>query len=390
MPAPAAPAAFDAHMMAIALRLAERGLGRTAPNPAVGAVIADEATGEVIARGWTAPGGRPHAEPEAIARAGERARGATMYVTLEPCSHHGGTPPCADAIIAAGLRRVVCAIVDPDPRVGGRGLERLRAAGITVEHGLMAAAAHWMAAGHILRVTERRPFVVTKLALGADGAVPRGAQGQPVWATSPAARAAGHLMRARADAILVGRGTVTDDDPLLTCRLPGLEDRSPMRVILARRLEGLHASRLALTAPDRGLWVFCADDSDASKLEALSARVFRVPVIGGALWLPSVMEALVAEGVTRLLVEGGPATWRAFSEAGLVDEAVLFHARARGGAALSEAHAIAALQRYVATTNLQFFDHRTVGSDDMMVFRRHWHSLGSPAARAKAGRESRT
>jgi diaminohydroxyphosphoribosylaminopyrimidine deaminase/5-amino-6-(5-phosphoribosylamino)uracil reductase len=384
MPAPAPRAAFDAHMMAIALRLAERGLGRTAPNPAVGAVIADEATGEVIARGWTAPGGRPHAETEAIARAGARARGATMYVTLEPCSHHGATPPCAGAIIAAGITRVVCAIEDPDPRVAGRGLSTLRDAGIAVERGLMAEAAHWMTAGHILRVTERRPFVATKLALGADGAVPRGAQGQPVWATSAAARAAGHLMRARADAILVGRGTVIDDDPLLTCRLPGLEDRSPMRVVLARRLDGLHASRLALTAPERGLWVFCGGDSDAAKLEAVTARIFRVPVIGGALWLPSVMEALVAEGMTRLLVEGGPTTWRAFSEAGLVDEAVLFHARARGGTALSEAHGLAVLQRYVATANLQLFDHRTVGSDDMMVFRRHWRSIKAPTAHKKA------
>lgn len=385
MPGSAAHADFDAHMMGIALRLAERGLGRTAPNPAVGAVIADEESGEVIARGWTAPGGRPHAETEAIARAGARTRGATMYVSLEPCSHHGATPPCAEAIIAAGLKRVVCAIEDPDARVAGRGLATLRAAGIAVERGLMAEAAHWMAAGHILRVTERRPLVVAKLALGPDGMVPRGAQGQPVWATSPAARAAGHLMRARADAILVGRGTLVDDDPLLTCRLPGLEDRSPTRVVLARRLEGLHASRLALTAPERGLWVVCGEQSDASKLAAAGAHIFRVPEIGGALWLPSVMEALVAEGVTRLLVEGGPATWRAFSDAGLVDEAVLFHARGRGGAALSGPAAVAALQRYVATTNLQLFDHRTVGSDDMMVFRRHWRSLGSQAARARAG-----
>jgi diaminohydroxyphosphoribosylaminopyrimidine deaminase/5-amino-6-(5-phosphoribosylamino)uracil reductase len=375
MPASAASATFDAHMMTIALRLAERGLGRTAPNPAVGAVLADETTGEVIARGWTAPGGRPHAETEAIARAGARARGATMYVTLEPCSHHGGTPPCAEAIIAAGCKRVVCAIEDPDPRVAGRGLGRLREAGIAVERGLMAEAAHWATAGHILRVTERRPLVIAKLALGADGMAPRGAQGQPVWVTSPEARAAGHMMRARADAILVGRGTVIDDDPLLTCRLPGLEGRSPIRVVLARRLDRLHASRLALTAPERGLWVFCGGESDASELEALGVRVFRVPEISGALWLPSVMETLVAEGVTRLLVEGGPGVWGAFSRGGLIDEVALFHARARGGAALSGVHAMEALQRYVATTNLQLFDHRRVGSDDMLIFRRHWLSL---------------
>ena len=219
---PAERSDFDTQMMQIALGVAARGLGRTAPNPSVGAVIADERTGEIIARGWTAPGGRPHAETEAIARAGARARGATMYVTLEPCSHHGVTAPCADAIVDAGLARVVCAIEDPDPRVAGRGLARLRKAGIAVERGLMVEAAHWLAAGHILRVTERRPLVTAKLALDADGSVPRGGAGKPVWATGPAARAAGHLLRARADAILVGRRTVLDDDPLLTCRLPGL------------------------------------------------------------------------------------------------------------------------------------------------------------------------
>jgi diaminohydroxyphosphoribosylaminopyrimidine deaminase / 5-amino-6-(5-phosphoribosylamino)uracil reductase len=154
--------------------------------------------------------------------------------------------------------------------------------------------------------------------------------------------------------------------------------------VLGRRLEGLQASRLALTARARALWVVCGERSDAGKLEAAGARIFRVPEIGGGLWLPSAMEALVAEGITRLLVEGGPATWRGFSEAGLVDEAVLFHARARGGAALSKAHAIDVLQRYVATTSLQLFDHRTVGSDDMMVFRRHWLSLRSPVAHTKA------
>jgi len=367
------PAGFDAHMMTIALRLAERGLGRTAPNPSVGAVIADEETGEVIARGWTAPGGRPHAETEALARAGARARGATMYVTLEPCSHHGATPPCADAIVAAGLRRVVCAVEDPDPRVAGRGLGRLRAAGLAVERGLMADAAHWMAAGHILRVTERRPLVQLKLALAADGSVPRGARGQPVWATGEAARAQGQLMRARADAILVGRRTVIDDDPLLTCRLPGLEDRSPVRVVLARRLDGLAASRLARSARAHPLWIFCGAGVDASALEAMGARVLRAPEIGGELWLPGVMETLVAHGVTRLLVEGGPLTWRAFARAGLADEAVVFHARE--GAVATQAAAAALLQHYVASESLHLFDQRTVGDDAMLVFRRRWRTL---------------
>lgn len=373
----AAPASFDAHMMQIALRLAARGLGRTAPNPSVGAVIAAEATGEVIARGWTAPGGRPHAETEAIARAGKRAHGATMYVTLEPCSHHGGTPPCAEAIIAAGLRRVVCAIEDPDPRVAGRGLARLRAAGLVVERGLLADQAHWMTAGHILRVTERRPFLQLKLALGADGSVPRGGHGHPAWVTGAAARARGHLMRAQADAILVGRQTVIDDDPLLTCRLPGLEGRSPVRVVLARRLDGLKESRLVQSAQAHPLWVFCADDTGAEALQAAGARIFPANEVGGELWLPSVMEALVAEGMTRVLVEGGPMTWRAFADAGLADEAVLFHARTDSSVALSQEVGAAALQAHVACGGLELTDHRTVGSDDMMVFRRMWRGLAA-------------
>src|SRR5262245_11268238 len=206
-------------MMEIALAVAERGLGRTAPNPSVGAVIVDETSGEVIARGWTQPGGRPHAETEAIRTAGVRARGATMYVTLEPCSHYGKTPPCAEAIIAAGLRRTVCAILDPDPRVSGRGVRMLRAAGVVVERGVLAEQAHRITLGHILRVAERRPLIQLKMAIGADGKIPRGPGKQRVWVRGPGARAHGHLLRARADAIMVGGGTVADDDPELTCRL---------------------------------------------------------------------------------------------------------------------------------------------------------------------------
>jgi diaminohydroxyphosphoribosylaminopyrimidine deaminase/5-amino-6-(5-phosphoribosylamino)uracil reductase len=367
-----ARSSFDADMMAIALRLAGRGLGRTAPNPSVGAVIADEQSGEVIARGWTAPGGRPHAETEAIGRAGERARGATLYVTLEPCAHHGATPPCADAILAAGLARVVCGIEDPDPRVAGRGLARLRAAGVVVERGLMAGEAHWTALGHILRVTERRPFVQAKLALAADGSVPRGKRGQPTWATSPAAREQGHLLRAEADAVLVGRQTVIDDDPLLTCRLPGLERRSPVRVVLARTLDGLRGTRLVASAREHPLWIFCAADSGAAALEGAGARVFRAAEIDRELWLPDIMETLVAQGITRVLAEGGPVTWRNLSRAGLIDEVVLFRARAETGPAAAPPDPSAMLQRYILGGNLHLYDHRTVGGDDMMVFRRHW------------------
>ncbi len=378
---PAERSGFDLQMMRIALRLAARGLGRTAPNPSVGAVIADERSGEVIARGWTARGGRPHAETEAIARAGERARGATIYVTLEPCSHFGVTPPCADAIIAAGITRVVCAIEDPDPRVGGRGLNRLRQAGIAVERGVLAEAAHWVTVGHILRVTERRPLVTVKMALDAAGRVPRGREGKPLWVTGEEARAAGQLMRARSDAILVGRGTVLDDDPLLTCRLPGLESRSPVRVVLARDLSGLESSQLARTAREHPLWAVCPEGADASVLAAMGAQILPTRLVNGSLWLPAVMETLVARGITRLLVEGGSTTWAAFSRAGLVDDVVAFHARGADGAELSPAAAISAVGQYISTSGFEIYNQRTMGGDDMLAMRRQWHRGDRPSTR---------
>src|SRR5262249_43597804 len=221
--------AMDRRFMQLALRLARRMLGRTAPNPAVGAVIADETTGEVVTRGWTQQGGRPHAEGHALARAGTRARGKTMYVSLEPCSHHGRTPPCADAIVSAGMRRVVCAIEDPNPEIAGRGLAVLRQAGITVDLARLAEEARWMAAGHILRMTRDRPFVQLKIAVSGDGLIAPG-DGAPRWVTGPEARQFAHVLRARADAIMVRRRSVADEHPERTCRLPREESRSQRRV----------------------------------------------------------------------------------------------------------------------------------------------------------------
>jgi diaminohydroxyphosphoribosylaminopyrimidine deaminase/5-amino-6-(5-phosphoribosylamino)uracil reductase len=361
----------DRRYMAIALRLARRALGATAPNPAVGAVIVDEATGEVIARGFTQPGGRPHAETEAVRRAGTRARGATMYVTLEPCAHHGQTAPCADALIAAGLHRVVMAIEDPDPRVSGRGIAALRAAGFEVEAGILSEAADWVARGHILRVSERRPFVQLKLALAADGSLPRGRGGEPVWVTGPEARAQGHLLRATSDAILVGRRTVADDDPSLDCRLPGLRGRSPVRVVLARDLEIDRGRKLVRSAHDIPVWVFCRRGAAAERrhpLEQMGCVTVEVREVDGALWLPAVAEELVARGITRLLVEGGAATWRAFARAGLVDEVVLFQAGAGDSVAPDNWKSI--LDTYVPGIDLALADRRRVGGDAMMVFRR--------------------
>lgn len=382
---------FDVQMMRLALRVAARGLGRTAPNPSVGAVIADETSGMIVATGVTAPGGRPHAEPAAIAQAGALAKGATLYVTLEPCSHHGVTRPCADAIVVAGLGRVVCAIEDPDPRVAGRGLDRLRAAGIKVTRGVLADEAHWLTAGHILRVTERRPLITAKLALGADGDVPRGGAGQPTWVTGQVARAHGHLLRARADAILVGHRTVLDDDPMLDCRLPGLADRSPIRVVLARDPSGLATSRLARSADKVPLWVFCAQDADATALAAMGARIFPLPLVDGALWLPGVAEALAEAGITRLLVEGGPETWRRFSRARLIDEVVLYKSRGLGAAVpatdggevfLPPAAVCTALDPYITTAEFSICGRRTLGGDDMITLRRPWMREASRLAGA--------
>jgi diaminohydroxyphosphoribosylaminopyrimidine deaminase/5-amino-6-(5-phosphoribosylamino)uracil reductase len=363
-------------MMTIALAMARRGLGRTAPNPAVGAVIADAASGEVVARGWTQPGGRPHAETEAIRRAGAGARGRTMYVTLEPCSHHGKTPPCADAIVAAGLAHVVAAIEDPDPRVAGRGLDRLRAAGIAVTRGVLAAEARWLTRGHIVRVTERRPFVTLKIAAAADGSVPRGAGGQPTWVTGPEARASGHLLRAEADAIVVGRGTVRDDDPELSCRLPGLAARTPVRVVLARSLDIAADARLVATASAaHPLWLVAAPQAAPAaalrrRIAPPAVRILEAAVVGDALWLPSVMEEFVAEGITRLLVEGGPTLWRAFAAARLVDEIHLYQSGLAGlDPAVRLDRARAALARHLGPLPLALAASQPLGADHLFVWR---------------------
>lgn len=368
--------AFDAQMMGIALMMAERGNGQCAPNPSVGAVIADPATGELIARATTAPSGRPHAETIAIAAAGERARGASIYVTLEPCSHHGLTGPCADAIVAAGLSRAVVAIEDPDARVAGRGLDKLRAAGIEVLRGIGAKEARWITRGHIVRVTERRPFTTLKLALDRDGAIAEGSGSAPQWVTGPLARAHGALLRAEHDAIVVGSGTVRADDPLLTCRLPGLAARSPVRIVLAGTLDIGLDSKLVKSAEEVPLWVVSGPRAAAEKrraLEGCGVTVITVQEVQGRLWLPAVMEALVARGITRLLVEGGPGLWRAFASASLADQAVLFMAEPAGAdkAAVDQAaaRAGAALQRQLGIGGYQAVEVRELAPDKMWRFR---------------------
>jgi len=325
--ATAGVASVDLRFMELALALGRRGLGRTWPNPAVGAVVVrQEADGAVIVgRGWTQPGGRPHAETEAIDRAGAAARGATLYVTLEPCSHHGRTPPCVDAIIAAGIGRVVSALEDPNPQVSGAGHQRLREAGIAISVGVGADAARAVHAGHIRRMREKRPQVMLKLAVSADGKA--GLSGRrPVEITGEPARARVHRMRAMSDAVLTGIGTAAADDPLLTCRLPGMADRSPVRVVLDSKLRLRLDSRLVATAREIPLWVVTGDPAAGDRAQALQragAEVLRVPAGDGSLDLAAVLTHLAERGITRLMLEAGPILAAAMLGADLVDEVAL-------------------------------------------------------------------
>jgi diaminohydroxyphosphoribosylaminopyrimidine deaminase/5-amino-6-(5-phosphoribosylamino)uracil reductase len=314
--------AADQRFMQLALTLGRRGQGRTWPNPAVGAVVVKD--GVIVGRGWTQPGGRPHGEPEALKRAGEAARGATLYVTLEPCSHFGRSPPCADAVIAAGIARVVSAIEDPNPEVAGQGHARLRAAGIAVDIGLCADEAARDHAGHFRRIRDNRPHVVLKLAVSSDDKI-GGAGRKPVAITGEVARTRVHLLRAQCDAILVGIGTVLADDPLLNCRLPGMEARSPVRVVLDRALRMPGDSRLVHSARQTPLWVMTSDFADAPaavKLGAAGAQVMRVASTTSPPGLDplAVLHALSEKGITRLMVEGGARVASSFVAAGLVDE----------------------------------------------------------------------
>lgn len=312
--------ALDRRFMQLALALGRRGLGRTAPNPAVGAVIVKD--GIVVGRGWTQPGGRPHAEPEALARAGEAARGATLYVTLEPCSHVGKSPPCADAIIAAGIARVVSAIEDPNPQVAGQGHAKLRAAGIVVDVGTCADEAARDHAGHFRRVRDGRPHVILKLAVSPDDKIGV-AGGKPVAITGEAARARVHLLRAQCDAVLIGIGTARADDPLLTCRLPGMAKRSPVRIVLDRALRLPGDGQLVHSAREVPLWVMTSDTAEApaaAKLGAAGVQVLRVKTSEHGLDLADALRTLSDKGITRLMVEGGAQVAASFVEAGLVDE----------------------------------------------------------------------
>lgn len=364
--------AADQRFMQLALRLGRRGLGRTAPNPAVGAVIVRN--GVIVGRGWTQAGGRPHAEIEALRRAGGAARGATLYVTLEPCSHHGKSPPCADAVIAAGLGRVVSAIEDPNPQVAGQGHARLRAASIAVDVGIAAADAARDHAGHFRRVRDRRPHVILKLAVSADDKI-AAAGHRPVAITGAAAQARVHLLRAQCDAILVGIGTVLADDPLLTCRLPGMVLQSPIRVVLDRTLRIPVDSRLLHSARETPLWLMTSELAEApaaAKLGAAGAQVMRVATTAArhGLHLPAVLGALAERGITRLLVEGGSRVAASFAAADLVDEVWLLRGTGAVGADGVDALDALPLTTITASPRLTPRDSETLGQDVLTIYDR--------------------
>ncbi|MBB4048895.1 diaminohydroxyphosphoribosylaminopyrimidine deaminase/5-amino-6-(5-phosphoribosylamino)uracil reductase [Sphingomonas zeae] len=316
----------DHRWMGAALALADRGVGRTAPNPNVGCLIVRD--GRVVGRGWTQPGGRPHAEAMALAQAGEAAKGATAYVTLEPCAHVSTRgPACTDLLIAARVARIVAAMGDPDPRTNGEGFARARAAGIAVTTGVREAEARAMIAGFLTRRAKSRPFVTLKLATSLDGRIAR-PDGESRWITGPQARAHTHLERSRHEAILIGRGTLEADAPRLDVRLPGLESRSPRRILLSR-------------TPEPG-WETIASPAAIGDLA----------------------------GVDRLMVEGGAKTASAFLAAGLVDRLLLYRAPiliGDGRAALSD---IGLARLSDAHGRWRLTDSRMLGSDRLEVYER--------------------
>jgi diaminohydroxyphosphoribosylaminopyrimidine deaminase/5-amino-6-(5-phosphoribosylamino)uracil reductase len=318
----------DERWMAAALRFGRRNFGLTAPNPCVAALIVRD--GVVVGRGVTAPGGRPHAEVVALAEAGEAARGATIYVTLEPCSHTGATPPCADAIVAAGLARVVAALEDPDARVAGRGLARLRLAGIAVTVGVGEAQARRDHRGHVLRVTAGRPMVTLKLARTADGYAAGDEHDARLAITGEAANGAVQAMRSLHDAIMIGLGTAREDDPLLTVRLPGVAQK-PLRVVLDSRLELPLNSRLVATAREFPTVVIATPGAPVEREAALAARGVETARVeadaaGGGVDLGAALRRIAARGVTRAFSEGGPRVAARLIALGLADEVALFTA----------------------------------------------------------------
>ncbi|MEY8829009.1 bifunctional diaminohydroxyphosphoribosylaminopyrimidine deaminase/5-amino-6-(5-phosphoribosylamino)uracil reductase RibD [Sedimentitalea sp. XS_ASV28] len=355
--------------MAMALSLGRRGQGGCWPNPAVGCVVVRD--GRVVGRGWTQPGGRPHAEPVALAQAGALARGATVYVTLEPCAHFGQTPPCADALVEAGVARVVAAIEDSDARVSGQGFARLRDNGIEVTTGVLADDAARDHAGFFLRTEQGRPMVTLKLASSFDGRIAT-ATGQSQWITGPMARRAVHGMRARHDAVMVGAGTARADDPSLTVRDLGIA-RQPVRVVVSRYLDLPLMGKLARTAGETALWLCHGEGADPERLKAwegLGARLLPCGARGMQLDALDILRQLGDAGLTRVFCEGGSALAASLLSADLVDELVGFTAGLTiGGDGLPAIGGIGLAQLEMAP-RFDLVETRPVGPDVMHRWRR--------------------
>jgi diaminohydroxyphosphoribosylaminopyrimidine deaminase/5-amino-6-(5-phosphoribosylamino)uracil reductase len=366
----AGPQVFAAAMERLALSLARDGLGQTWPNPSVGAVIVTP-DGRIVGRGVTAKGGRPHAETLAIVEAGESARGAAMYVTLEPCVHHGLTPPCTDAILRAGLREVVYGLADPDPRVSGQGLNRLEREGVRVRRGAFTREAAWITLGHTLRVKERRPFIQVKLAVGSDGLVPAG-NGAPVWVTCEESRAFAHLLRAQTDAIAVGGGTIAADNPQLTCRLPGLFHRSPIRVVFSARAAVQPDARLFDDIDTTPVWIVTSEAvaRTAQPLRDKGAKIIACELDAGRVAIKPALRALAEQGITRLFVEGGPALAGAFLDSGLIDEIFMFRAAKAAGVGGLPPFGDAGLEKLIGDPSWNRVDARPIACDVVETYRR--------------------
>ena len=356
--------AADHAYMARALRLAERGLLTTSPNPRVGCVIVRD--GEVVGEGWHQRAGEPHAEVHALARAGEKSRGSTVYVTLEPCSHHGRTPPCADALIRAGVRSVICAMQDPNPKVAGRGLDRLREAGIEVHCGLLEEAARELNIGFVSRMTRGLPWVRLKAAASLDGRTAL-ANGKSQWITGPEARRDGHRWRARCCAILTGIGTVRDDDPQLTVRAIDTT-RQPLRVVVDARLETPPEARI-LDGGNTLLACAKADPRRRSLLEAKGAEIVELPNTNGKVDLARLMRLLADRGINELLAEAGFKLNGSLIREGCVDELLLYLAPSLLGPDALGAFNLPSINSLDARQKLRFHDIRQIGDDIRILAR---------------------
>jgi len=358
----------DSRFMRLALSLAARGLGNVWPNPAVGCVIVKD--GRIVGRGWTQPGGRPHAERRALDQAGPAARGATAYVTLEPCAHYGKTPPCAEGLIEAGVSRVVSALEDPDPRVAGGGHTMLRAAGVTVDVGLMGAEARALQAGFLSRITSGRPWVALKLATSFDGRIAL-ANGESQWITGEQARSRVHALRARFDAVLVGGGTARADDPLLTVR-SFAPLRQPVRVVASASLD-LPRARLAASASEVPLWLVHGPDASQEARDfwaGTGAELIEIPLHDGSLDSAALMMALGERGLTRVFCEGGGQFAASLMRAGLVDELIGFTAGVALGADARPALGALGLERLDAAPRFALVSSEEIGGDILHRWRR--------------------